>query len=707
MSKTALALLFLALSGMAFAELARAEEPKTVCSITVNSPDERDAFRKYLPPGKYNFVELLDRKHDEWMGKACERRVQCDVLVISGHFNAGETFYSDKVDVEASLKMDELERASCSGSCPSLFAHLKEVYLFGCESLNPDPSRYASAYGESGRERMRRIFSNVPVIYGFSSAAPVGPTASMLLGRYFSAGGASEVGSGHTSERLLRVFGRNHMVAIRGARDSDPGTSERRQICEFFDDRESAAAKLHSIHTMIRSDPELGRKYLARIESLLGSLTEAQRDAPDFRHRLAEMGTDDETRDRFLALARASHPFGVRARMVQLAARIGWLQPQAEHDELAALVGDMLGSVTHRRLRRGGPACTLNDDGALAGELTRVSSRGRRARRGRCGGARLPSAGATRRARKRAPRRSRAPTTRTSCSHRPICSTIRWRIPPRSRALAAEVTRKPPSEAKLRAQGSLDRLHNADRGILDELGPAYAQAKTVKVQRANAEDFIRSDPDALRGAGLAAVLRGSRLKSSRRPARPHRHAAASSLGYGEVSTPQDAVACRRFSLTIRARTTTGKTTREGHAMQAVGVGRRAVAVIIDGILLFVVFYVLALATGNTNVEGFRMTGAPALGSFLIGFGYFIVMEATQGATIGKIAGGPPEVGEEQDGSAMDWGASIIRNLLRIIDGFAFYLVGAIVVWVTKSKQRLGDLAAHTLVVRSSAAVAPA
>ncbi len=140
-------------------------------------------------------------------------------------------------------------------------------------------------------------------------------------------------------------------------------------------------------------------------------------------------------------------------------------------------------------------------------------------------------------------------------------------------------------------------------------------------------------------------------------------------------------------------------------MQAVGVGRRAVAVIIDGIVLFIVFYAVALATGNTNVEGFRMTGAPALISFAIGFGYFIVMEATKGATLGKMAMGLKVV--KQDGGAMDWQASIIRNLLRIIDGFAFYLVGAIVVWVSKSKQRLGDMAAHTLVVRTGAAVAPA
>ena len=140
-------------------------------------------------------------------------------------------------------------------------------------------------------------------------------------------------------------------------------------------------------------------------------------------------------------------------------------------------------------------------------------------------------------------------------------------------------------------------------------------------------------------------------------------------------------------------------------MQAVGVGRRAVAVIIDGVLLAIVFYAIAYGTGNTNAAGFSMTGAPALISIVIGLGYFIGMEATKGATVGKMAMGLRVV--KQDGTAMDWQASIIRNLLRIIDGFCFYLVGAIIVWVTKSKQRLGDLAAHTLVVSSKAAAVPA
>ncbi len=85
--------------------------------------------------------------------------------------------------------------------------------------------------------------------------------------------------------------------------------------------------------------------------------------------------------------------------------------------------------------------------------------------------------------------------------------------PAEVRTLVAEVMRMPPSEAQVRALGALARLHIADRGILDELAQAFAQAKSVVVQRAIAEVFIRSDPDVLRGSGLAAMLRSHRLKS--------------------------------------------------------------------------------------------------------------------------------------------------------------------------------------------------
>ena len=133
-------------------------------------------------------------------------------------------------------------------------------------------------------------------------------------------------------------------------------------------------------------------------------------------------------------------------------------------------------------------------------------------------------------------------------------------------------------------------------------------------------------------------------------------------------------------------------------MEAVGVGRRAVAVFIDSILLFIVGYIVAMATGGTTETGFDIHGGPAFLWFGLCLAYFVVMEAMTGATLGKRAMGLKVV--KQSGEPIDWSASIVRNILRIIDGLFFYLVGAIAVWVSKNKQRLGDMAAHTIVVKA-------
>src|SRR6478735_768023 len=116
----------------------------TVCTITVNSADEKQTFRRYLPEDKYQFVELVERGRPDWLASACRQKVRCDVLIISGHFN-GEEFFSEHLDSNEFLPVAEMERASCSDSCPGLFSQLKEVYMFGCNTLNAEKLSSTSA----------------------------------------------------------------------------------------------------------------------------------------------------------------------------------------------------------------------------------------------------------------------------------------------------------------------------------------------------------------------------------------------------------------------------------------------------------------------------------------------------------------------------------------------------------------------------------
>lgn len=130
-----------------------------------------------------------------------------------------------------------------------------------------------------------------------------------------------------------------------------------------------------------------------------------------------------------------------------------------------------------------------------------------------------------------------------------------------------------------------------------------------------------------------------------------------------------------------------------------GVGLRFVAVLIDGILIMAVGWAWAALVGGASSEGFELTGLPALAWMVAAAVYYIATEARLGATLGKLAVGLRVMLE--DGGRLDWRASVIRNLLRVVDGFAFYLVGAILVWTSPRNQRLGDRLAGTIVVRKS------
>lgn len=129
----------------------------------------------------------------------------------------------------------------------------------------------------------------------------------------------------------------------------------------------------------------------------------------------------------------------------------------------------------------------------------------------------------------------------------------------------------------------------------------------------------------------------------------------------------------------------------------VGVWPRFASTAVDTVVLVVVGWLLAAVTGGTSAAGFELTGGPFFLYLLVSFAYFIVLEATMGATFGKLALGQRVVMEDR--SPLNWKASIIRNILRIIDGLPlFYLTGAILVWTSDRRQRLGDRVAGTVVM---------
>lgn len=144
------------------------------------------------------------------------------------------------------------------------------------------------------------------------------------------------------------------------------------------------------------------------------------------------------------------------------------------------------------------------------------------------------------------------------------------------------------------------------------------------------------------------------------------------------------------------------------ATQYASVWLRIVALLIDGAIFGVAYVILsiifaALIAGSANSD--NGAGIGALIGFVwliliaLYFGYFAYMEATQGATLGKKALGLRVI--RVDGGPIGWNEAIIRTLLRIVDqGIGSGLVGFICILATDKKQRVGDMVAKTIVIKT-------
>lgn len=131
-------------------------------------------------------------------------------------------------------------------------------------------------------------------------------------------------------------------------------------------------------------------------------------------------------------------------------------------------------------------------------------------------------------------------------------------------------------------------------------------------------------------------------------------------------------------------------------------GRRVLATIVDGVVLAVIFWLFSALFGTTSAEGGEVSasvsGFASLVLFVLAFAYYIVMEGYLGQTLGKMLVGIKVV-REDTGGVPGLKAAAIRTVLRIVDGFFFYIVAFVAVLASQKNKRLGDMAAHTLVVR--------
>lgn len=342
-----------------------AEDRFTVCSITINSADEIDTFRRYLPDPTFQFVELTKpwteasaEPSTDWLPKACESGVRCDVLVVSGHFLT--TFVGTS---GLSLSLEELEQRACDESCPGILRSPLEVFLFGCKTLATReqdlsiPQQDLRAFttsgvsastaeriveeapfggsGETNLERMRFVFTGVPRLYGFSSIGPSGETVKPLLEGYFQSVGdyAEHLRQIAHSRRppdptdprvdpFIRSLQPSSVEQCGGLDPADPDYARSTRGCFLKSERHPVLDRLERVETLLED-----RDFLSHLPAIEWFF---------HRHKPASFGPSElavlqrirknqRAREPFLRMIYGVETPVIRLEMLSVARSFGWM----------------------------------------------------------------------------------------------------------------------------------------------------------------------------------------------------------------------------------------------------------------------------------------------------------------------------------------------------------------------------------------------
>jgi uncharacterized RDD family membrane protein YckC len=145
-----------------------------------------------------------------------------------------------------------------------------------------------------------------------------------------------------------------------------------------------------------------------------------------------------------------------------------------------------------------------------------------------------------------------------------------------------------------------------------------------------------------------------------------------------------------------------------------GIGSRCMAGLVDSLILALAALVVVLSLWITAFAGLDLAdlvgddafwwvlAAATVLVFLVYWGYFVLFEfRTNGQTPGKKVMKLRVV--KEGGAPMQFVDVAVRNLLRVVDGFGGYGVAGLCMFLTARVQRLGDLAAGTVVVTEEVA----
>ncbi len=290
--------------------LGQASGKKTFCSITINSDNEINAFKRNLSPEFWDFKELVPQDfsgdRSKFLQMSCRPDIRCDILVISGHFSGifvGSTSFN--------LPIDTMETLSCEKNCDGIFKAPQEVFLFGCntlasqDSLRSDTQALlshlerrgfsrtqaaqvmefrATQFGKEMKERMRSVFPQAQAIFGFPKIAPTGPQIEPHLNAFLN-----ETKNRYNSKESnlsyntqFRTAAERHLIPIeaRWVQGESDTSITKKPYCSLLSQGLRSEQVIDSIENLF--DQRLAWQSLKQIESSLAKLTTDPTISPNY-----------------------------------------------------------------------------------------------------------------------------------------------------------------------------------------------------------------------------------------------------------------------------------------------------------------------------------------------------------------------------------------------------------------------------------------
>lgn len=129
------------------------------------------------------------------------------------------------------------------------------------------------------------------------------------------------------------------------------------------------------------------------------------------------------------------------------------------------------------------------------------------------------------------------------------------------------------------------------------------------------------------------------------------------------------------------------------------IGNRFVAGLIDFIIVYGFLVFLFITIGEQNSDGsYSINGAPAFIPIIFWFLVIVGMECTVGATIGNLIIGLKPIPIDGEKRKLTFGESFKRHFLDSLD---FSPIGYLLIKNTEKNQRIGDLWAKTIVIKTA------